>query len=165
MDKCEANIFPNGRVVFYKEKDLDDAIATGKELLIVCNCSSGGFTEVLGGTGCPEKVVKYSDYITEEVFTGEEMLRFHKAIFTEGHMIFDSKSHCATKYSYLEHCFYNGNQKMKVSEKSTALGLYKEEVEALIEIGVLTKKALKYCIDAKSSRNPIRNFVDCCSGG
>ena len=49
-NKYEARIVPNGRVVFYERKDLDDAINAGKELLIVCNCHTGGFTEAIGGT-------------------------------------------------------------------------------------------------------------------
>ena len=34
---------------------------------------------------------------------------------------------------------------MEVSEEITAQFLTREEVEAMIEIGVLTKKALKHC--------------------
>ena len=34
---------------------------------------------------------------------------------------------------------------MKVSEEITARFLSREEVEAMIEIGVLTEKTLKYC--------------------
>lgn len=48
-NKYEARIFPNGRVVCYERKDLDDAINAGKELLIVCNCHTGGFAEAIGG--------------------------------------------------------------------------------------------------------------------
>lgn len=47
-NKYEARIFPNGRVVCYERKDLDDAINAGKELLIVCNCHTGGFAEAIG---------------------------------------------------------------------------------------------------------------------
>ena len=47
-NKYEARIFPNGRIAFYKSKDLEDAIKADKELLIVCNCLYGGYTLAIG---------------------------------------------------------------------------------------------------------------------
>lgn len=159
-NKYEARIFPNGRVVCYERKDLDDAINAGKELLIVCNCHTGGFAEAIGATEEPKRI-RYSDYIHEQMFTGKEMVRFHKIIFTEGEKIFDDNFDYATQYSSIYHCFYDGDKKMRVDEKTTARFLYKEQVKAMIEIGVLTEKALEYCIQAPI---PVKSSVDCCSG-
>lgn len=140
-NKYEARIFPNGRVVYYERKDLDDAINAGKELL-------------------PERI-RYSNYIHEQVFTGEEMVRFHKIIFTEGEKIFDNDFDYATQYDSIYHRFYDGDREMQVDEKTTARCLYKEQVKVMIEIGLLTEKALDYCIQAPV---PVKSSVDCCSG-
>lgn len=50
---------------------------------------------------------------------------------------------------------------MQVDEKTTARCLYKEQVKAMIEIGLLTEKALDYCIQAPV---PVKSSVDYCSG-
>ena len=50
---------------------------------------------------------------------------------------------------------------MQVDEKTTARCLYKEQVKAMIEIGLLTEKALDYCIQTPV---PVESSVDCCSG-
>ena len=159
-NKYEAEIFPNGRVALYKRKDLEDAIKAGKELLIVCNCHTGGFSKAIGATEKPERI-RYSDYIHEQVFTGEEMVRFHKIIFTEGEKIFDNNFNYATQYNSIYHCFYDGDREMQVDEKTTARCLYKEQVKAMIEIGLLSEKALSYCIQAPV---PVESSVDYYSG-
>lgn len=87
------------------------------------------------------------------------MVRFHKIIFTEGETIFDDAGNYATYY--FRHCFYDGDKKMQVDEKTTARCLYKEQAKAMIEIGLLTEKALDYCIQAPV---PVKSSVDCCSG-
>lgn len=170
-NKYEARIFPNGRVVLYEAKDLEDAIEAGKELLIICNCNTGGNALALGGNKVPnwdypsETITfLYSRVINYQVFTGEEMSRFHKVIFTSGRMVFGDDFNPATQYSYENHCFYNGNKKMVINERLTAKHLNEEGVKAMIEIGVLTKKALKYCVDAESNEKPDEDSVDCCSG-
>lgn len=166
-NKYEARIFSNGRVVLFSSKDLDDAIAAGKELLIVCNCSFGGASLVIGGNvepnwDIPGETVTflYSHKINYQVFTGEEMAKFHKVIFTDGEKIFDDDFDYATRYSHTHHCFYNGDKKMRINEKKTARYLNREQVKTMIEIGVLSEKALNYCIEAVNNKNPIKDSVN-----
>ena len=151
-NKYEARIFPNGRVVCYKQKDLEDAIKAGKELLIVCNCLYGGYALAIGADVTtdwydPNKTtyMMYSYDLLDREFTGEEMAKFHKVIFTEGERIFNKEGDYATSYFFWKHCFQKNGVNMKVSEKITAQFLNREEVKAMIEIGVLTQEALKYC--------------------
>ena len=96
-NKYEARIFPNGRVALYKSKDLEDAIKADKELLIVCNCHTGGSTLAMGARKMPDRnnpdetiTFLYNSSISRQVFTGEEMNRFYKVIFTPGERIFDN---------------------------------------------------------------------------
>ena len=151
-NKYEARIFPNGRVVLYKRKDLEDAIKAGKELLIVCNCLYGGYALAIGADVTtdwyePDKTawMMYSYDVFDREFTGGEMAKFHKVIFTEGERIYNKEGDYATSYFPWRNCFQKNGVNMKVSEEITARFLSREEVEAMIEIGVLTEKALKYC--------------------
>lgn len=169
-NKYKARIFPNGRIAFYKRKDLEDAIKADKKLLIVCNCHTGGSTLAMGARKMPDRnnpdetiTFLYNSSISRQVFTGEEMNRFYKVIFTPGERIFDNNSDYATRYDYGHHCFYNGSKKMKVNEEMTARYLSKEQVKAMIEIGVFTEKALNYCIEAISNKNAIEDSVNECS--
>lgn len=152
-NKYEARIFPNGRVVCYKRKDLDDAIEAGKDLLIICNCRCGGYALAIGA----DKTIDWHDSsktvymmhsynLQNKEFTGEEMSKFYKVIFTEGEHIFDTEGDYATGYFYWDHYFYKENNiKMKVSNSLTARFLSREKVEAMIDLGILTQEALKYC--------------------
>lgn len=67
-NKYEAKIFPNGRIAFYKRKDLEDAIKADKELLIVCNCHTGGSTLAMGARKCPIGIIlmKLSHFYTTQ---------------------------------------------------------------------------------------------------
>ncbi len=115
-------------------------------------CLYGGYALAIGADVTtdwyePDKTayIMYSYDVLDREFTGGEMAKFHKVIFTEGERIFNKEGDYATSYFFWRHCFQKDDVNMEVSEEITAQFLTREEVEAMIEIGVLTKKALKHC--------------------
>lgn len=96
MKKYDVRFFPNGRVYFLDYDILDEAVAAGKEILIVMNCWSGGYAVAIGAhkipatlydeTADPDEVSyeMYSYDIKETEFSQEDLASFYRIIFTNG---------------------------------------------------------------------------------
>ena len=128
MNKYDCRFFPNGRVVFILWDDIDKAVESGKELLVICNSWSGGYAIAIGAN---ETYDYYSDkkdkkcwemysYDVRDVeFTTEELSKFYKVIVTSGEKIMMKTGNEAnayqahgfidwdTKYETFKHSFYN----------------------------------------------------------
>lgn len=99
--KFQLYIFPNGRVYFLDYELLSKALEAEKEILIICNAWSGGYTRVIGGekkydpyyseTDENGELLPYYDMysyeIKDEEFNTEDLNKFYKIIFTSGEQI------------------------------------------------------------------------------
>ena len=47
-NKYNAQIFPNGHVIIFEQSILDEAIEKGKEILLVCVNTDGGYAYAIG---------------------------------------------------------------------------------------------------------------------
>lgn len=100
--KYHGHIFPNGRIAWVSEKDFEEAINKGKEILIACGGWSGGYAKAIGaykttydGNLCWEC---YGYDIKDQSFTSEEMQKFYKIIFSDGIRVYMKTGEPATRY-------------------------------------------------------------------
>jgi len=128
MNKYDCRFFPNGRVVFILWDDIDKAVESGKELLVICNSWSGGYAIAIGANEIydyySDKKDKkcwemYSYDVRDVEFTTEELSKFYKVIVTSGEKIMMKTGNEAnayqahgfidwdTKYETFKHSFYN----------------------------------------------------------
>ena len=99
MKQYEVKFFPNGRVYFLDHDILDEAIKEEKEILIVMNAWSGGYSVAVGANAVPLKwyddnapsdALAYEIYsydVKDEEFSDAELSKFYKIIFTSGTMV------------------------------------------------------------------------------
>lgn len=92
MNKYECKFFSNGRVVFVKEEDIENAIHAHKELLVICNSWSGGEAVRIGADEMDDPDFgkgwsMYSYKIKDTEFTEEELKKFYKVIISSGEKI------------------------------------------------------------------------------
>lgn len=109
--KYDLVVFPNGRVVFFKNEDFDKAIENGQELVISCTAWTGGYTHVKGANKIPNYYVSedspdfgkdcwecYGYDIRNKEFTTEDLKKFYKVIFSNGFMVKMKSGDQATYY-------------------------------------------------------------------
>lgn len=114
-DKYSVLVFSNGRVVFYENELLNEAVKNDKELLFVCNAWGGGCAHAIGANeiadmiwGDTEEGWSVYEYdVKETEFDEEDLKKFYKIIFTEGCQIIMNTGAQANKYSDVFCKFYD----------------------------------------------------------
>lgn len=111
MSKYIAEIFANGRIALVPWKDFEDAVESGKEILVFCGGWSGGyarafgaskvddFYNVNGGRPCYEC---YAYDVKDKTFTPEEYSKFYRIIVTDGIRVYMKTGEPATSHD----CFF-----------------------------------------------------------
>lgn len=167
-NKYNAQIFPNGHVIIFEQRLLDEAIEKGKEILLVCVNADGGYAYALGAKSYEDCIYLYCQDIYKTLFTSDELKRFHAAIIDEGEEIIMKTGSHATAYRFNRFVddkseIENPNDELfcKMDEESTVKNLsksyddngdpdiedWKERVWALIRYGIVSEDALKYCVE------------------
>lgn len=147
--KYHLYFFSNGRVVFIPEEDIDNAIEQGKELLVICNAWSGGYTIAIGANetydeyytgvdenGNPNKGYEmYSYEVRDEEFTLEEISKFYKIIVSSGEKIYMETGNQANYYSggvFIDWDSQETDVADRLSNKNVKLPVNKNEFDKLI---------------------------------
>lgn len=166
--KYEVRIFPNGRVVLFPSNYLEEALSQEKEILIICNAWSGGYSLAIGGDYIDDEYygegyMMYSREVKETELFSEDFNRFYKVIFTPGLMIRMETGEQANSYQNGKFFDWNTSKeeihyknisftdeeifKMRktIDEKGTVYWIRdKEKVKALINYGILSKESIKW---------------------
>mgnify|MGYP006954673073 FL=1 len=167
-NKYNAQIFPNGHVIIFEQSILDEAIEKGKEILLVCVNTDGGYAYAIGvesyaANGCN----LYGHGLYNTLFTSDEVKRFHAIIIDEGEeVIMKTGSHAtAARFNRFvddKSEIENPNDELfrkMIDEENTVKNLskyyndegdpdiedWKERVWALIRYHIVSEDALKYC--------------------
>lgn len=96
-------IFGNGRVVLVEQKTIDEAIDSGKEILIICNAWSGGYAHAIGAEkyNDPDFGECWNMYgydIKEKELNATDLDKFYRAIFSSGEQIWMKSGEQANSY-------------------------------------------------------------------
>lgn len=175
-NKYNAQIFPNGHVIIFEQRLLDEAIEKRKEILLVCVNADGGYAYALSAKSYEGCIYLYCQDIYNTLFTSDELKRFHAAIIDEGEEIIMKTGSHATAYRFNRFVddksefvddkseIENPNDELfrkMIDEKSTVKNLskyyndegdpdiedWKERVWALIRYHIVSEDALKYCAE------------------
>ena len=96
-------IFGNGRVVLVENKTIDEAIDSGKEILIICNAWSGGYAHAVGA----EKDIDpdfgecwnmYGYDIKDKELDAVDLDKFYRVIISSGEQIWMKSGDQANSY-------------------------------------------------------------------
>ena len=96
-------IFGNGRVVLVKNKTIDEAIDSDKEILIICNAWSGGYAHAVGA----EKDIDpdfgecwnmYGYDIKDKELDAVDLDKFYRVIISSGEQIWMKSGDQANSY-------------------------------------------------------------------
>lgn len=169
-NKYNAQIFPNGHVIIFEQSILDEALEKGKELLLVCVNTDGGYAYAIGAESYAANGYNlYGHGLYNTLFTSDELKRFHAIIIDEGEeVIMKTGSHAtASRFNRFvddKSEIENPNDELfrkMIDEESTVKNLskyyndegdpdiedWKERVWALIRYHVVSEDALKYCAE------------------
>ena len=96
-------VFGNGRVVLVENKTIDEAIDSGKEILIICNAWSGGYAHAVGA----EKDIDpdfgecwnmYGYDIKDKELDATDLDKFYRVIISSGEQIWMKSGDQANSY-------------------------------------------------------------------
>lgn len=106
-----AEIFANGRIALIPWSDFDDAVESGKEILVFCGGWSGGYARAFGAdktddiyginNGKPFYEL-YAYDVKDKTFTPEDYSKFSRIIVTDGIRVYMKTGEQATSHD----CFF-----------------------------------------------------------
>ena len=177
-NKYNAQIFPNGHVIIFEQSILDEAIEKGKEILLVCVNTDGGYAYAIGAEPFEDGLHLYTNTIDNSIFTPEDYSRFYRIIIDWGESIIMASGFPATSYRFgyfiddkseivdynkaLFRKFVDAEQTVKALtvkhidgdiENERDIEDWKERVWALIRYGIVSEDDLKYCVEEEEDED------------
>ena len=181
-NKYNAQIFPNGHVIIFEQRLLDEAIEQGKEILLICVNADGGYAYAIGAEPYEDGLCLYTNTIDNSIFTPEDYNKFYRIIIDWGEDIIMANGYPATSYRFgyfiddkseivdynkaLFRKFVDAERTVKNltvkhidgdNENERDIEDWKERVWALIRYHIVSEDALKYCVEEDEEENEEEN--------